>query len=510
MNIEEEKKKKKTMKDIFISIPLIVKEIIVQILFMFRFFILLSFVSIRYLLIRTPKKKLNKPKEVKVSSSFKKAYDGIYNKVLDIFDTREESEIKNSDLIFLAMRNLSMKKNRTYVTIGGMAIGFGAVILLLSLGYGFEKLVVSQVASLSEMRQVDVTVSKGSPLVFNSEVISNISGIDEIKRVIPIITSVSKITYNNAVSDAIVYGVPSEYFEETGISPILGEIFSDDTNNIHSENILEKVGEVAGVSTVLIGKKDIGEEVYKLNYSINPTIWKAVYSKPDSKSKIIGYTKREPGKQSGIEVWGERYFGENIKQAVDIEGTEYSVWVKGDFPIWEMKVCSPDKVNCVDNQYVLSKSPQGQIIEQGYITEEDVLVDRYELIKGSPLEVYSGKKIEDIHYQIDVSKHISLYLDSTNDSVILPILNNDLSRYYDGTLIYGERYGDGNFGIKSSNAKEYGYWIKTNIELWSDPSCENTCNEYTTYKKEEDDKVVETVGYLKLSEVIISQNISIY
>ena len=53
------------------------------------------------------------------------------------------------------------EKNRTIVTIGGMAIGFGAIILLLSAGYGFEGLVVSQIASLSEMKQIDVTVSKG-------------------------------------------------------------------------------------------------------------------------------------------------------------------------------------------------------------------------------------------------------------------------------------------------------------------------------------------------------------
>ncbi len=511
MDLEKEVKKKKTFKEVIVSIPSFLKESVRQIVFLTKFFTLLFFVVIKYVLNRSPRRKLDKPAKRKVFGFdfLRKRYESLYRLVLNVFDKTEPSEVKNSDLIFLAMKNLSTKKNRTYVTIGGMAIGFGAVILLLSTGYGFERLVVSQVASLSEMKQIDVNISKGSPLVFNEEAITSITSIPKVEAVIPIVTSVSKITYNNAVSDVIVYGVSSRYFEETGMSPILGKVFSDETENIKGSNEEEGRGEVAGTSSILINKKDIGEEVYKIKYTINPTVWKAVYSKADSNSKVLGYTKREAGKQEATEVWGSKYKGSEERNAIDIEGKEYSVWVKDGFALWEKKECFETNPDCVDNEYIVIRITDGQNIQEGYITEEDLVIERYELSKGSSFEVYSGKVIESVDFGIKDTDYTNLYLDTSEDSVVVNILGDKLSTGYKGSLLYGDSYGtNGEFNIKSSNGKEYGYWIKTDLELWSSEECDTVCDEYTTSKQGELDRSTTVSGYFKVSELLISEEIN--
>ena len=45
-----------------------------------------------------------------------------------------------------------------------MAIGIGAIVFLVSIGYGLQQLVVSRVASLDELKQTDVSSQLGSKI----------------------------------------------------------------------------------------------------------------------------------------------------------------------------------------------------------------------------------------------------------------------------------------------------------------------------------------------------------
>ena len=55
------------------------------------------------------------------------------------------------------------KRTRTMVTVG-MTIGIASIVFLVSIGYGLQALVISRVARLDEMKQIDVTVHAGVSL----------------------------------------------------------------------------------------------------------------------------------------------------------------------------------------------------------------------------------------------------------------------------------------------------------------------------------------------------------
>lgn len=506
----KQKKQKKTLKEIIIGIAVFLKTFFLESIFLFKFFILLFFVSIKYILTRSPKRKLNKPNKKGNSSSniINKKYDRIYTYILKLFDSKGNSDIKNSDLILLAMKNLSMKKNRTVVTIGGMAIGFGAIILLLSTGYGFEKLVVSQIASLSEMKQIDVNVSKGSPLVFNADTIEEISQIDKIDLVMPIVTSVSKITYNNAVSDVIVYGVSSDFLKESGMQPLFGNIFEESRDNIKVESSEDTPGEVAGLSSILITKKSFGEEISKVRYSINPLVWKPVYSKADEGSTIIGYTKRDSGEQEAVEVWGKRSDNDKGYSAIDVEGNEYSRWIKDNFLLWEKKNCYLTDYDCIDEEYKVIRDVDQQRVSLGYITEDNSVIERYGVSVGSSLEIYTGKGIEQINFGIHSGDFINTYLEPKEDSVILPVLSIDEALDYKGLLVYGSRYGlDEKYLIKSSNGKEYSYWVQATIDLWVEKSCGDLCSHYYTTPQDESYERRTVELFLKCYDLVFNEGV---
>lgn len=504
-------KERKKIKEVLSNIPGYIKNIFVEIIFLYKFFNLLFFVSLRYLLRNSPKRKLNKPNNeiVKRQGAISKSYEKVYKVALKLFDSSDDSDVKNSDLVCLAMKNLSMKKNRTIVTIGGMAIGFGAIILLLSAGYGFEGLVVSQIASLSEMKQIDVTVSKGSPLKFNSNTIEEISGIEQIESVMPIITSVSKITFNNAVSDAIVYGVSNKYLEETGIKPIFGSFYSSKRESIHSNvvNNTGQNGEVAGSQSVLINKMEVGSEMLKVRYSINPLVWKPIYSSPNIKSQIVGYTKRESGKQEAVEVWGGWYESSTGYSAVDLEGTEYRGWIKDSFNIWEKKDCSLTQFDCVDGHYLVKREGQNQRVQTGYITNEDIALERYEIIPGTVLEIYSGKKIDNIEFSLKEEKYISTYLMPEDTSTQLQLYVDNDKKSYSGELIYGNSYSQGSYQVKSSNGKVFAYWIKAELDVWKDEKCSEPCATYFTSQNDYSNQPKKISVYFKIDDVNLDKDI---
>lgn len=498
----EQKKKNKNIIDTIITIT-------GEIIFFFRFLILVFFVFWWYLLDKSPNTTLEKPqKRIRLNLNFLiPIYRPIYRKVIRALDCNTCNNIFTSDLILLAMRNLSSKKNRTLITVGGMAVGFGFVILLLSFGYGFEKLVVSQVATLNQMRQIDVNISQGSPLSFNDNVMKEICDMEDVDEVLPIITAVSKVSYNNAVSDIIVYGVTTRYLQEMDLTPIRGEVFEDDINmNKEISFTTEDTPEVAGVSTNLISSNSYKKEIYQIEYSILPSIWKPVYSQPNIDSEIIGYTKRDFGRQDSIEIWGKYYPGlDQTSYALDYKGDKYAPWIEDEFSIWEKRNCESTNPDCIDKKYLIKRDKSYQVVTKGYITQGDVTVSRYRLSKNSNIDVYTGKNIENIKIDLKKDNQYELYFDPDikSKSINIIVKENDL-RDLDANLVYGDvYYNDGGYSITTDTKKTYGYWIKTTIELWNPQECDTNCSDYFLTKLSSSYISTNVTGYLKASDVYI-------
>ncbi|MEA3356872.1 MAG: ABC transporter permease [Patescibacteria group bacterium] len=503
-------KKKISIKERFFVLKINVSGFFRELIFFSKFLILLFFVFWAYILQLSPKRNLNQIEKVpkKKQNFIQKGYNKIYKVILKIFDSKESGKIKSADLIFLAMKNLATKKNRTFITIGGMAIGFGAVVLLLSAGYGFERLVISKVASLSEMKQIEVSTSQGSPLSFDAEVIKQLSEIEQVDAVVPIITSVSKITYNDAVSDVVGYGVTSRFFKETGFIPVKGELFEEDSSEFNlSMERDETKGVVAGATSTIVSTTSMGQEISKIRYSIHPLEWKPVYESPDTNSTIIGYTKREMGQQEATEVCGSKYDrADETYQIVDINGKEYSYWIKDTFSIWEKKDCLTTNPDCVDGEYIVLRSDLKQSVVYGYISENKVEVQRYQITDGNALEVYTGKLVDEVSFELKKDQDTTLYMDPTqtdSKTTVLEDKRTDIHEY-EGQLIYGGYYDtqDDNFVISSTGGR-YSYWIKINISVWGKKDCENLCEKYYSLENEDSDTQINITVYVRAVDVII-------
>lgn len=151
-----------------------------------------------------------------------------YTHTIKPLDRRRQGSVSELQLIKLAIRNMQVKKTRTMITIGGMAVGISSIVLLVSIGYGLQDMVITRIARLEEMSQAEVSQPPGSKLAIDDKTLSDFAEISGVDMVLPLIGVVGRVSYERSVTDVAVYGVTSEYLESSAIKPFWGKIFESE------------------------------------------------------------------------------------------------------------------------------------------------------------------------------------------------------------------------------------------------------------------------------------------
>ncbi len=264
--------------------------------------------------------------------------DWLIKKLTDLMywlDKNEDGGVTRSYLIELAFRNMKAKKNRTIVTIGGVALGVGAIVLLVSIGYGLERLVIDKVAKLDELKMADVTLGKAASVRLNDETIKKITGVENVKDVIPVVSMVSKVRYNNSILDVMSFGVNKKYVDVVNPIFISGEKFEDkDHDFVYSFESEEKVlGSDQQINWIESDQKP-EKGIYDFNLEEGKQVF--VLASCSLEGEPLGYVMRSEGGYVGEFVWGEAYVGlDNKIVNLDKETNKgYSKWFRAKVPLW--------------------------------------------------------------------------------------------------------------------------------------------------------------------------------
>ena len=261
--------------------------------------------------------------------SLKRYYDIFYEKL----ESLRPFKIRRKYLVYVAFQNLNIRKSRSIITIMGMSIGVAIIVYLLSLGYGIEKLVISQVASLEELQMVDVSAGESSTGSITKQAVQKMSKLAHVKEVIPLISVVGRLNYKNAKTDTVVYAVPKNYFKASAKQFIKGSYFSQLPDYTISST--REIAEVAGISDV-ISRKTYDKPVtsYKLSFAPLPQVQVPVFKECSIKSEYAPF-----------ETFG--------RVAYDEERNIFlGQWIKAELPIYEEDKNISWKFGCVPRKYV--------------------------------------------------------------------------------------------------------------------------------------------------------------
>ncbi|MBP7966847.1 ABC transporter permease [Candidatus Woesebacteria bacterium] len=258
----------------------------------------------------------------------------MYNFLLEKCEDLRPFKVKRQYLIYVAYQNLKIRKSRSLITILGMSVGVGIIVYLLSLGYGIEKLVINQVASLDELKIVDVTSGEASRNALNKQVLEKIKKIKTVDTVVPFISVVGRMNYRNAKTDIVVYSVPPEYFETTRPTLLKGKFFAKHTEKNQVQ------GQVAGIYTEPVSAQE-GKPVlsHHVRFQIQPDSFVPVWQRCTMDSPMIGVTVRGDAEELiGETIWGAEYapFHPFGRSGFDKVQRKYlGRWIQAEFPLYQ-------------------------------------------------------------------------------------------------------------------------------------------------------------------------------
>lgn len=260
-----------------------------------------------------------------------KTLEPAYLRLLALIDTTKNAEVSRSYLIHVGYKNLMEKKARSLVTILGMSVGIGVIVLLLSLGYGIEKLIIGKVASLNELKIIDVSTGENTALRLNSKAYSKIKQIKGVNMVMPIISIVGRISFNKATTDVVVYAASRSYLESTRVKLKKGALFAS--------KLLDKpIEDVSGVTShVTQASFNTPVNNNKIYFDVIPGEEIPAWSECSVQSNIEGYISRLQGGYSGREYWGsyDETLDWNTITVDNQTGSYLSKWIKAEMPMYD-------------------------------------------------------------------------------------------------------------------------------------------------------------------------------
>jgi len=266
------------------------------------------------------------------------------------------ASISRTDLIRLALKNMSQKKARTQITVGGMTIGIAAIVFLVSIGYGLQDLVIKRVARLEEMRQTDISVPPGSNLKINDKTVGDLARINTVHSVAPMIALVAKASYQNSSTDLVAYGVTRDYLEQSAIQPVQGDIF-ESNDIVSSVSVEETMTNSESEASTATPDTNSDPASIPVKATLSAGEWLRLRELADPNAEILGYTRTFGSAIDADLVLGKEY----------VDGEEMNNrWVQVTVPVWEKD----------GDEYVEIKNDAGQQVHRtGYLAEIGVTVE---------------------------------------------------------------------------------------------------------------------------------------
>lgn len=164
-----------------------------------------------------------------------------------------------ADLARLSTRMFKTNPMRTWLTILGMGVGTGAVVILVGLGFGLQKIILEQIVFGDSLLSLGVSATGAQNLVLDDEAIDKFSKIPHIADVAPLARYPALITYKGLTGNVFIQGAEPAYLRYAGVTASEGDIFTDaDAGNGTDVMLSPAVLKLFGVEDA---KSFIGQEV---------------------------------------------------------------------------------------------------------------------------------------------------------------------------------------------------------------------------------------------------------
>lgn len=164
--------------------------------------------------------------EKTVRSAERRPQTEILNKIKDFVPDKIDGMISNWSVMSLSWAHLRSNKLRTFFAAMGVALGIGAIVGLVSLGIGLQRVTAEQIASFNALVTVEVSKTDTSPSPFDDATVQKLSEIEKAELVSPSIIMAGDLTIDETSTSVIASGINEEALDFEEVEIISGD-YSD-------------------------------------------------------------------------------------------------------------------------------------------------------------------------------------------------------------------------------------------------------------------------------------------
>ncbi len=140
------------------------------------------------------------------------------------------------DLAQLSTRMFKTNPLRTWLTILGMGVGTGAVVILVGLGFGLQQIILEQIVFGETLLSLGVSATGAQNLQLTSETVTKFEAKPEVLDAAPLARFPALVTFKGLTGNVFIQGVEPPYLRYAGVTATAGEVFTDedlgDTNSV--------------------------------------------------------------------------------------------------------------------------------------------------------------------------------------------------------------------------------------------------------------------------------------
>jgi len=133
-------------------------------------------------------------------------------------------------LFKLVFSSFKKRKSRILLTIIGVSVAIAAVLFLVSLGYGLQKLFLEKIATQESLLTLDISPVEEGGIVINDDVLNRISAISNVEEISPQASFTSQFALGKLVSQSNLNIITPSFFALSGFRVLNGKVFD---NSIH-------------------------------------------------------------------------------------------------------------------------------------------------------------------------------------------------------------------------------------------------------------------------------------
>jgi putative ABC transport system permease protein len=148
---------------------------------------------------------------------------------------------------------------RTWLTILGMGVGTGAVVILVGLGFGLQQIILEQIVFGETLLSLGVSATGAQNLKLTAETVNKFEAKPEVLDAAPLARFPALVTYKGLTGNVFIQGVEPPYLRYAGVTATAGTVFTDaDVADTESVMLSPAVLKLFGIEDP---KTFIGEKV---------------------------------------------------------------------------------------------------------------------------------------------------------------------------------------------------------------------------------------------------------